>query len=78
MIVVQSVHLVHNMDIMVIVFVNILIGGDCANFVGQCLIEGGHPKLKGDPCKSFHCGVQLGSKNLSNCLVQKFHWKREC
>jgi len=53
-------------------------GGDCANFVSQCLIEGGHPKLKGDPCKSFHCGVQLGSKNLSNCLVQKFHWKREC
>ena len=53
-------------------------GGDCANFVSQCLIEGGHAKLKGSPCKSFSCGVQLGSRNLSNCLVQKFKWKREC
>ena len=53
-------------------------GGDCANFVSQCLIEGGHPKLKGSPCKSFSCGVQLGSRNLSRCLVQRFKWKREC
>ena len=53
-------------------------GGDCANFVSQCLIEGGHPKLRGSPCKHFPCGVQLGSKNLSNCLVDKFKWKREC
>ena len=53
-------------------------GGDCANFVSQCLIEGGHEKLKGSPCKSFSCGVQLGSRNLSKCLTQKFKWKREC
>ena len=53
-------------------------GGDCANFVSQCLIEGGHEILKGSPCKSFSCGVQLGSRNLSKCLTQKFKWKREC
>ena len=25
-------------------------GGDCANFVSQCLINGGHPALKGGAC----------------------------
>ncbi len=34
--------------------------------------------MRGSPCKHFPCGVQLGSKNLSNCLVDKFKWKREC
>ena len=53
-------------------------GGDCANFVSQCLIEGGHPKLNESPCKKFKCGVQLGSRNLSQCLVKKFKWRREC
>ena len=53
-------------------------GGDCANFVSQCLLEGGHPKLRGAPCMKWPCGVQLGSKNLSNCLVKKFNWKRAC
>ena len=53
-------------------------GGDCANFVSQCLIEGGHAKLRANHCIHFPCGVQLGSKNLSNCLVKGFNWKREC
>ncbi len=35
------------------------LGRDCANFVSQCLIKGGHEILKGSPCKSFSCGVQL-------------------
>ena len=28
-------------------------GGDCANFMNQCLIEGGHPKLNESPCTKF-------------------------
>ena len=58
MIAVGVVLLVLHMDIMAIIFEN-----DCANFVSQCLIEGGHQKLRGSSCKSFSCGVQLGSRN---------------
>jgi GH25 family lysozyme M1 (1,4-beta-N-acetylmuramidase) len=54
-------------------------GGDCANFVSQCLIAGGHPYLNtGDPCRGYPCGKEeIGAKKLGNCLVSK-GWERTC
>jgi len=62
-------------------------GGDCANFVSQCLIAGGHPYLKGGDCKypdgtlccrGYPCGKEeIGAKRLGDCLVSK-GWKRTC
>ncbi len=63
---------------MEIPFVNIHKGvGNCANFLSQSLIESGHPKLNESPCKKFKCDIQLGSRNLSQCPVKKFKWRRE-
>ena len=56
-------------------------GGDCANFVSQCLIEGGHPKLykKGvEYCRGWPCGVEPGARKLGNCLSKQFHWEKTC
>ena len=35
-------------------------GGDCANFVSQCLVlGGGHEKLNGgSPCRGYPCGFE--------------------
>ncbi|MBP7867222.1 MAG: amidase domain-containing protein, partial [Acidobacteria bacterium] len=54
-------------------------GGDCANFVSQCLLAGGHPDLSGGtPCRGYPCGrEEIGAKNLGDCLVQK-GWTRTC
>ena len=54
-------------------------GGDCANFVSQCLIAGGHPYLNtGDPCRGYPCGKEeIGAKRLGDCLVSK-GWERTC
>ena len=54
-------------------------GGDCANFVSQCIIAGGHPYLNtGDPCRGYPCGKEeIGAKKLGNCLVSK-GWERTC
>ncbi len=54
-------------------------GGDCANFVSQCLIAGGHPYLNtGDPCRGYPCGKEeISAKRLGDCLVSK-GWKRTC
>jgi len=55
-------------------------GGDCANFVSQCLLAGGHPPLSGGaPCRGYPCGVEeVGARNLGQCLWTKFGWTRTC
>ncbi len=55
-------------------------GGDCANFVSQCLVKGGgHAKLNsGDPCRGYPCGFEeIGAKNLGRCLQRK-GWTSTC
>ncbi|MCS7227986.1 MAG: amidase domain-containing protein, partial [Endomicrobia bacterium] len=50
-------------------------GGDCANFVSQILVSGGHPYLNtgGFPCRGYPCGKEeIGANNLKNCLRDKF------
>ena len=44
-------------------------GGDCANFVSQCLIAGGQ-KFDGCPGIRAH-GIIAGVTSLTNCLKQK-------
>jgi hypothetical protein len=55
-------------------------GGDCANFVSQCLVEAGHPYLNGGfPCRGYPCGKEeIGAKNLGDCLSAHHSWKRSC
>ncbi len=55
-------------------------GGDCANFVSQCLVKGGgHAKLNGGlPCRGYPCGFEeIGAKNLGDCL-QRHGWTSTC
>ena len=54
-------------------------GGDCANFVSQSILDGGHPDLNtGGPCRGYPCGrEEIGAKNLGDCLESK-GWKRTC
>ena len=55
-------------------------GGDCANFVSQCLVlGGGHPKLNGgSPCRGYPCGFEEpGAKKLGKCLEKK-GWTSTC
>ncbi|GIQ81592.1 hypothetical protein KIPB_002573 [Kipferlia bialata] len=55
-------------------------GGDCANFVSQSLIAGGHPNLNGgSPCRGYPCGKEeVGANNLDNCLAQHHGWTKTC
>ena len=56
-------------------------GGDCANFVSQALIAGGHPHLSGgkDYCRGYPCKKEeVGAMKLDQCLHNKFKWKRTC
>lgn len=54
-------------------------GGDCANFVSQCLVlGGGHPKLIGGSCRGYPCGFEeVGAKRLADCLKEK-GWTSTC
>ena len=54
-------------------------GGDCANFVSQCLVLGGkHPNLKGGSCRGYPCGwEEIGAKRLGDCLIEK-GWTSTC
>lgn len=55
-------------------------GGDCANFVSQCLVVGGgHPKLSGSSsCRGYPCGIEEpGAKRLADCLIEK-GWQSSC
>lgn len=55
-------------------------GGDCANFVSQCLVLGGnHPILKnGQSCRGYPCGwEEPGAQRLGECLKEK-GWSSVC
>ena len=55
-------------------------GGDCANFVSQCLVlGGGHEKLVGsDICRGYPCGFEEpGAWELGQCLKSK-GWTSTC
>ena len=55
-------------------------GGDCANFVSQCLVlGGGHEKLKGSKvCRGYPCGFEEPeAKSLGDCLKSK-GWTSTC
>ena len=54
-------------------------GGDCANFVSQCIVlGGGHDKLKGGNCRGYPCGwEEVGAKRLGDCLQDK-GWTSTC
>jgi hypothetical protein len=55
-------------------------GGDCANFVSQCLVIGGsHSKLVNTPnCRGYPCGFEEpGAKRLGDCLRDK-GWTSSC
>lgn len=55
------------------------VGGDCANFVSQCLIAAGHPKLTEGECRGKqYCGAEVGAWELSQCLVHNYGWKGTC
>lgn len=55
-------------------------GGDCANFVSQCLIAGGHKYLnQGGSCRGYPCGKEeVSAKNLGDCLHGTHGWTRTC
>lgn len=54
-------------------------GGDCANFVSQCLLAGGHSALKGGDCRGYPCGKEEpGATRLGRCLKSNFGWTRTC
>lgn len=54
-------------------------GGDCANFVSQCLLAGGHAALNQGACRGYPCGVEeIGAWELGNCLPQNYGWKKTC
>ena len=55
-------------------------GGDCANFVSQCLVFGGnHEKLhKTKNCRGYPCGFEEpGAQRLGFCLQDK-GWTSTC
>ena len=53
-------------------------GGDCANFVSQCLIAGGHSSLNKGQCRGICGSVEPGAKRLADCLSDNFGWKATC
>lgn len=54
-------------------------GGDCANFVSQCILAGGHAALNQGECRGYPCGVEeIGATRLGNCLANTYGWKRDC
>ena len=55
-------------------------GGDCANFVSQCLVYGGkHENLSGTAnCRGYPCGFEEpGARKLGKCLQEK-GWNSTC
>lgn len=54
-------------------------GGDCANFVSQALLAGGHPPLVKAPCRGYPCGVEeVGATKLGACLALNYGWSSTC
>ncbi len=58
-------------------------GGDCANFVSQCVVAGGHPPMKrggghAGYCRGYPCGKEEpGAGKLGSCL-QSYGWSKQC
>ena len=54
--------------------------GDCANFVSQCLLAGGHTPLnQGGQCRGYPCGKEeVSAKKLGDCLHGTHGWTRTC
>lgn len=58
-------------------------GGDCANFVSQCLVAGGHPPMKRSGahrayCRGYPCGKEEpGATKLGRCL-ESYGWRKSC
>lgn len=54
-------------------------GGDCANFVSQCLLAGGHSPLTKGACRGYPCGKEeVGARNLGVCLKDSYGWESTC
>ena len=54
-------------------------GGDCANFLSQNLLAGGHPDLVLAPCRGYPCGrEEVGAEKLGACLAQNYKWQSTC
>ena len=55
-------------------------GGDCADFVSQCLVVGGnHTPLVKAPCRGYPCGVEeVGAERLGACLAANYGWRSTC
>jgi hypothetical protein len=55
-------------------------GGDCADFVSQCLVVGGnHTPLVKLPCRGYPCGVEeVGAEKLGACLAANYGWRSTC
>jgi hypothetical protein len=54
-------------------------GGDCADFVSQCLLAGNHTPLVKAPCRGYPCGVEeVGAEKLGACLAANYNWKSTC
>ena len=54
-------------------------GGDCANFLSQNLLAGGHPALTKSPCRGYPCGKEeIGAANLGSCLAKNYGWRSSC
>lgn len=54
-------------------------GGDCANFLSQNLLAGGHPDLTVAPCRGYPCGrEEVGAEKLGACLALNYKWASTC
>ena len=54
-------------------------GGDCANFLSQNLLAGGHAPLVLAPCRGFPCGrEEVGAEKLGACLASAYGWTSTC
>jgi len=54
-------------------------GGDCANFLSQNLLAGGHPDLTEAPCRGYPCGrEEVGAAQLGACLAANYGWTSRC
>ena len=54
-------------------------GGDCANFVSQCLLAGGHSALTKGACRGYPCGKEeVRARNLGVCLRDSYGWESTC
>lgn len=54
-------------------------GGDCADFLSQNLLAGGHEDLVKAPCRGYPCGrEEIGAEKLGACLAANYGWTSHC